>query len=94
MGILRTRRPNIGEKPYTVYPKLTISGNLVLFAPLTASLDGSLFPSAGTYDLLVYTGVLSGSSSNFVQANITNTTLTASAVTHDAINKKFYVVLS
>lgn len=95
MGIIRTRRPNTaGEKGFTTSPVLKISGSLYLNYPLTGVLNGDLFTSAGTYDLLTYTGTLYGSASNFVEAVMQNSTLTASAVVHDASNKKFYVVLT
>lgn len=95
MGIIRTRRLNIaGEKAYTINPILKISGSLYLNYPLTGVLDGDVFPNAGTYDLLTYTGTLFGSANNFIEVVMQNSTLTASAVSHDAINKKFYVVLT
>ena len=95
MGIVRTRRLNTaGAKAYTTNPTLKISGSLFLNYPLTGVLDGTYFPSAGTYDLLTYTGTLYGSASNFIEAIMQNSTLTASAVTHDPVNKKFYVVLT
>jgi hypothetical protein len=95
MGIVRTRRLNIaGQKVFTTNPTLKISGSLFLNNPLTGVLNGDLFPNAGTYDLLTYTGTLSGSAANFIEVIMQNSTLTASAVTHDSANKKFYVVLT